>query len=138
MAPPGARLLVRSTCSISTGLMCLMRIPSGPPAAGACRAAGRGAQGDVVFGGAVVNLGGGGDEPAPDPNGGGDSVRVFQSCSDGTCQFAEVRMVYGAVRLHASGTTQAGLCAHAGNIACTRPCMLQHGGQVMFLLPSRP
>ena len=72
--------------------------PQGPPAAGACRAARRGAQGDVLFGGAVVNLGGGGDEPVPDPNGGGDSVRIFQSCSNSTCQFSEVRMKSSSAR----------------------------------------
>ena len=47
----------------------------------------------MQFGGAVVDLGGGGDEPyPPDANGGGDSIRILQSCDDGTCQFAEVRM----------------------------------------------
>ena len=49
-----------------------------------------------MFAGAVVNLGGGGDEPTPSPNGGGDSVRMLQSCDDGTCQFVEVRVLLGA------------------------------------------
>lgn len=85
-------LLVRSSCCVGTWVDVPHAQPRGSPAAGACRAAGRGAQGDVLFGGAVVNLGGGGDEPRPNSNGGGDSVRVLQSCGDRTCQFVEVRM----------------------------------------------
>lgn len=104
------------------------------PAAGAGKAAGRGVQGDVLFGGDVVNLGGGGDEPAPDPNGGGDSVRVLQSCSDSTCQFFEVRMVCGAslcrfrvcARVDAGGALHScrGGCLHTTLLACGSPAAL--------------
>ena len=39
----------------------------------------------------MVDLGGGGDEPNyPDSNGGGDSIRILNSCNDGACQFVEV------------------------------------------------
>lgn len=42
-------------------------------------------------GGSVVNLGGGGDEPSANPAGGGDSIRILNSCNDSTCQFVEAR-----------------------------------------------
>lgn len=122
----------------SAGLMCLVRTP--PSAAGACRAAWRGAQGDVLFGGAVVNLGGGGDEPTPNPNGGGDSVRTLQSCGDSSCQFVEVRMVHGAriccpparVRDTAGGAlhTCRGSCLHASLHAGNGPAA-QSSSQAM-------
>ena len=45
----------------------------------------------MTYGGNVIDLGGGGDEIDPDPNGGGDSIRILTSCNTGTCQFLEVR-----------------------------------------------
>ena len=127
LATPAQRCLCCSFIS-----MYFMRTPKARPAAGACRAAGRGAQGDVMFGGAVVNLGGGGDEPTPNPDGGGDSVRTLQSCGDGTCQFVEVRMVYGAGVCCAPARVQ-GCARMQVEVACTQPCTL-----VMVLLPIHP
>lgn len=48
------------------------------------------AQGQVIYGGNVVDLGGGGDEPTPNPAGGGDSIRILTSCNNAACQFVEV------------------------------------------------
>ena len=47
-------------------------------------------QGAIQYGGSVIDLGGGGDEPTPNPAGGGDSIRILNSCNDGTCQIVEV------------------------------------------------
>ncbi|KAK9834821.1 hypothetical protein WJX81_001103 [Elliptochloris bilobata] len=45
--------------------------------------------GGVLPGGLVVDLGGGGDQLNPAPDGGGNNVRLFQTCGDSTCQFDE-------------------------------------------------
>ncbi|KAK9834905.1 hypothetical protein WJX81_007597 [Elliptochloris bilobata] len=47
--------------------------------------------GGMLPGGLVVDLGGGGDQPNPAPNGGGNNIRLIQSCSDGSCQFNEAQ-----------------------------------------------
>ena len=50
----------------------------------------------------MVDLGGGGDEPTPNPAGGGDSIRILTSCNNAACQFVEVGLHHPMVvsRLH--------------------------------------
>ena len=50
-------------------------------------------QGGTLPGSLIVNLGGGGDQNQPVANGGGNSIRSFQSCSSGTCQITEARLL---------------------------------------------
>ena len=63
-----------------------------------------------MYGGSVVNLGDGGDEPTPNPLGGGGSIRILDSCNDDTCQVSEV---HGTCRLQAQA-----VAAHA-TVVCT-------------------
>ena len=59
-----------------------------------------GLQGAITYGGSVIDLGGGGVEPTPNPAGGGDSIRVLNSCNNGTCQIVEVWLFSNLMHLH--------------------------------------
>ena len=134
MAPPAQRCLCGALAS-SADLP--NAHPRGSPAAGACRAAGRGAQGDVLFGGAVVNLGGGGMSPCPIPM--AEATASASSSHAATAHASLSRCAWCTVPgfavppAHARGTTRVGLGTHAGATACTQPCTLE-----MSLLPGHP
>ena len=52
----------------------------------------------MKLGGEILNFGGGSDNPGP--NGGGNTVRTFDPCTDQTCDITEVRTrIYGLCAL---------------------------------------
>ena len=53
------------------------------------------AQGGTRPGGQILNLGGGSDNPGP--NGGGNTVRTFDPCTDNTCDIVEARPLTNAL-----------------------------------------
>ena len=82
-----------------------------------------GLQGAITYGGSVIDLGGGGDEPTPNPAGGGDRIRVLNSCNNGTCQIVEVWLFSNLMHLHSIR-----LSTHTWFVLCGRSTYTQAKG----------